>query len=157
MIIFNYMKIEHMVNTSQSPVGKVGTRVGYGMWNKIKGNTRGNFELCIYKSCLEFYVRESYVKRRVCLDTSIGWWELTVYVLYSILLCYPNFYLQPQSCLTSIECKWLSLDCSVLFSSWNCQNHTWKDLTTLLPPSEWPEKTGRWSTPMAVRRTCRRF
>lgn len=42
-----------MVNTSQIPAGKVGTGVGDRMWNKIKGNTRGNFELCIYKSCLE--------------------------------------------------------------------------------------------------------
>lgn len=42
-----------MVNTSQSPVGKVGTGVGDGMWNKIKGNTRVNFELCTYKTCLE--------------------------------------------------------------------------------------------------------
>lgn len=68
----------------------------------------------IQKVALRVYVGENYVNVKCALTLQLdGKSSQNMYYIL-ILLCYPNFYPQLQSCLTSIEYKWLSLDCSGL-------------------------------------------
>jgi len=157
MIIFNYVKIGHMVNTSQSPVGKVGTGVGYGMWNKIKDNTRGNFDLCIYKSGLEILCG-----RALRQMSSVPWhfsWMVRARrictIFYTPLL--PKFLPSAPELPHQFRVQMASIRLLSLIQFLELPKSHLENLRILLPPSEWPEKTGRWSMPKAVRRTCRRF